>query len=63
MLNRSDWTCTGSPIKSEIVTWSACAFETPAATVPTPSSDTNLTLTLASGLRFSNRGLIGLNLQ
>ncbi len=29
--------------------WSACAFATPAATVPTPTSETSLTETVASG--------------
>ena len=34
-----------------ISTWSAFAFATPAATVPTPTSDTSLTLIRARGLR------------
>ena len=40
------------PSKPAIVIWSALAFATPAATVPTPISDTNFTLILASGLTF-----------
>ena len=32
--------------------WSALAFDTPAATVPTPISDTNLTLILAAEFTF-----------
>src|SRR6516165_6433548 len=40
------------PSKPAIVTWSARAFETPAATVPTPTSETSLTDTAACGLAF-----------
>ncbi len=40
------------PSCPEISTTSACAFDTPAATVPTPISATSLTWTLASGLAF-----------
>ena len=36
----------------EISTTSACALETPAATVPTPTSATSLTWTRAAGLAF-----------
>ena len=35
-----------------ISTTSACALATPAATVPTPTSDTSLTCTRAAGLAF-----------
>ncbi len=37
------------PSKPEISTWSAFALATPAATVPTPTSDTSFTLTRAAG--------------
>jgi hypothetical protein len=40
------------PSKPEIVTWSARALATPAATVPTPTSETSLTETWPSGLTF-----------
>ena len=40
------------PSWPEIRTTSACALETPAATVPTPTSATNLTCTRASLLAF-----------
>ena len=40
------------PSCPEMSTWSACALTTPAATVPTPTSDTSFTLTRASGLAF-----------
>jgi len=40
------------PSKPEMVTWSALALDTPAATVPTPSSDTSLTEIRATGLTF-----------
>ena len=40
------------PSCPEISTTSACAFETPAATVPTPFSETSLTCTRAGGLAF-----------
>ena len=40
------------PSKPEIVTWSARALETPAATVPTPTSETSLTDTSPAGLTF-----------
>ena len=40
------------PSCPDIKTTSAWAFETPAATVPTPSSETNLTWTRASGFAF-----------
>ena len=40
------------PSKPAMVTWSARALATPAATVPTPTSDTSLTLTPAFGLTF-----------
>ena len=35
------------PSKPEIVIWSALDFATPAATVPTPTSDTSFTEILA----------------
>jgi len=35
-----------------IVTWSDLAFETPAAIVPTPISETSLTLIAARGFAF-----------
>ena len=35
-----------------MVTWSEWHLETPAATVPTPTSETSFTLTRASGLTF-----------
>ena len=37
------------PSNPEISTWSAFALATPAATVPTPTSDTSFTLTRAAG--------------
>ena len=40
------------PSKPAMVTWSARAFETPAATVPTPTSETSFTETAAAGLTF-----------
>ena len=40
------------PSKPEIVTWSARPLDTPAATVPTPISETSFTETAASGLTF-----------
>ena len=40
------------PSKPQIVTWSALALATPAATVPTPISAPSLTLTQASGFTF-----------
>ena len=40
------------PRNPAIVTWSARAFDTPAATVPTPTSETSLTETSARGLAF-----------
>src|SRR6202012_2012414 len=40
------------PSKPEIVTWSARALATPAATVPTPTSETSFTDTRALGLAF-----------
>ena len=40
------------PSKPEIVIWSALDFATPAATVPTPTSDTSFTEILALGLTF-----------
>ncbi|MNC93162.1 hypothetical protein D3C83_97280 [compost metagenome] len=40
------------PSKPAIVTWSDLAFETPAAMVPTPTSDTSFTETSASGFEF-----------
>jgi hypothetical protein len=40
------------PSKPEMVTWSAWALATPAATVPTPISETSLTLIRASELAF-----------
>ena len=40
------------PSWPEMSTTSACAFETPAATVPTPTSETSLTWIRASGLAF-----------
>ena len=40
------------PSKPEIVTWSARALATPAATVPTPTSETSFTEMRAAGLTF-----------
>ena len=40
------------PSYPEMSTWSARALATPAAMVPTPTSDTSLTLIRASGLTF-----------
>ena len=40
------------PSCPEISTTSACALDTPAATVPTPTSATSLTCTRAAGLAF-----------
>jgi hypothetical protein len=40
------------PSCPEIVTWSALAFATPAATVPTPISETSFTETRAAGFTF-----------
>jgi hypothetical protein len=40
------------PLSPEISTWSACAFTTPAAIVPTPTSDTSFTLIRALGFAF-----------
>ena len=40
------------PTSPEITMWSAWAFATPAAIVPTPLSATNLTLMSAAGLPF-----------
>ena len=40
------------PSWPEISTTSACAFATPAATVPTPTSATSFTWTRAAGLAF-----------
>ncbi|MNS90189.1 hypothetical protein D3C72_1242280 [compost metagenome] len=40
------------PSKPATVIWSARALATPAATVPTPTSDTSFTETSASGLTF-----------
>src|ERR1043165_141575 len=40
------------PSKPAIVTWSERALATPAATVPTPTSETSFTDTSASGLTF-----------
>ena len=40
------------PSKPEIVTWSARALATPAATVPTPTSETSFTEMRAFGLTF-----------
>ena len=40
------------PSWPEISTTSACAFDTPAATVPTPASETSFTCTRACGLPF-----------
>ena len=40
------------PSKPAMVTWSARALETPAATVPTPTSDTSFTDTSPVGLTF-----------
>ena len=42
----------GAPVSPEIRIMSAWAFATPAATVPTPTSDTSFTLTRADGLAF-----------
>jgi len=51
----ADWTedCGEAPVPPSwpaIVTWSALALATPAATVPTPTSETSLTDTEALGL-------------
>ena len=40
------------PSWPEIKTWSACPLTTPLAIMPTPASDTNLTLIRAAGLAF-----------
>ena len=40
------------PLSPLINTTSACALETPAATVPTPTSDTSFTAMRARGLTF-----------
>ncbi len=40
------------PSWPEMVTWSDFAFATPAAIVPTPTSETSFTLTAAAGLAF-----------
>ena len=40
------------PSWPEMSTTSACALDTPAATVPTPTSETSLTCTRADGLAF-----------
>ncbi len=40
------------PSCPEMSTTSACALDTPAATVPTPTSDTSFTCTRAAGLAF-----------
>ena len=40
------------PSKPEMVTWSDIAFDTPAATVPTPTSETSFTETSPEGLTF-----------
>ena len=40
------------PSKPAMVTWSARALATPAATVPTPTSETSFTETSAAGLTF-----------
>ncbi len=40
------------PSWPEIVTWSDLALATPAAMVPTPTSDTSFTLTAARGFAF-----------
>ena len=40
------------PSWPEIRMWSACALATPAATVPTPTSETSFTLTRAPGFEF-----------
>ena len=40
------------PSWPEMSTTSACALDTPAATVPTPTSETSLTCTRAAGLAF-----------
>mmetsp|Transcript_41654 Transcript_41654/g.70794 ORF Transcript_41654/g.70794 Transcript_41654/m.70794 type:complete len:201 (-) Transcript_41654:3255-3857(-) len=40
------------PSPPETVTWSALAFATPAATTPTPTSDTSFTLTSPKGCAF-----------
>jgi hypothetical protein len=40
------------PSKPAMVTWSARALATPAATVPTPISEPSLTETAPSGLTF-----------
>ena len=47
---------TGAALKTAIVTWSARASATPAATVPTPTSETSLTETRPSGLTFFRNG-------
>jgi hypothetical protein len=40
------------PSWPEMRTTSACAFETPVATVPTPNSETSFTWIRATGLAF-----------
>ncbi len=52
MLDRGQRRGAVPPSWPEMVTWSARALETPAATVPTPVSETSLTLIRAAGLTF-----------
>ncbi len=49
VLDRGERARAGAPSKPEIVIWSARALATPAATVPTPTSDTSFTETSAAG--------------
>ncbi len=52
MLDRVSGEAPVPPSKPAMVTWSARALATPAATVPTPISDTSLTETWPVGLTF-----------
>ena len=52
VLDRGQRRGPGAASKPAMVTWSARALETPAATVPTPTSDTSFTETSPSGLTF-----------
>jgi hypothetical protein len=49
MLDRGEGEAPVPPSKPEIVTWSARALATPAATVPTPTSETSFTEMSAAG--------------
>ena len=52
VLDRGQGEAPVPPSKPAMVTWSARALETPAATVPTPTSETSFTDTRPSGLTF-----------